>query len=46
MVANEPHPRADAQREALGLDLNEEIDIVDWDGPLDPDNPYVQTTAN
>jgi hypothetical protein len=42
-IADEPHPHLDAQRERLGLDLNEEIEIVDWDGPGDPENPSVST---
>jgi hypothetical protein len=41
MLANEPHPHAEAQRAGLGLDANENIEIVDWDGPGDPVNPYV-----
>ena len=42
-VVDEPHYHADAQREAFGFDLDEEINIVDWNGPDDPENPYVLT---
>ncbi len=45
-VANEPHPHAEAQRAAIGLGGNEDIEIVDWDGPDDPENPCVSNRVS
>jgi hypothetical protein len=45
VAANEPHPRAETQRAGLGLDYNEGIEIVDWNGPGDPENPCVNTKS-
>jgi hypothetical protein len=28
-----------------GLEKSEEVEIVDWDGPNDPENPYARKTS-
>lgn len=37
---NEPHPHAEAQKEAMGVPQDQDIEIVDWEGPHDPENPF------
>ena len=37
--ANEPHPHEEAMRDRLGLGSNDELEIIDWNGPDDPENP-------
>ncbi|KUJ07188.1 putative MFS transporter [Mollisia scopiformis] len=32
-------PKLETDRESAGADLSEEVDLVDWDGPDDPQNP-------
>lgn len=38
-AGGEPHPHAEARNASVGVPVNEEIQIVDWDGLDDPENP-------
>lgn len=40
-AGGEQHPSQAARNASVGLQDNENIQIVDWDGPDDPGNPWV-----
>jgi hypothetical protein len=42
LADDEPNPVQDARKQCLGLDLHEQLEIIDWNGPDDPENPLSQ----
>lgn len=38
-TGNETHPHEAARKASVGVPENEGYEIVDWDGPNDPENP-------
>ncbi|KAK4502361.1 hypothetical protein PRZ48_005786 [Zasmidium cellare] len=42
-TGGQPHPSQAARNASVGLGEDENIEIVDWDGPDDPENPSVLT---